>query len=407
MRTRLRILVFAYACEPGRGSEPAAGWVWARMLSELAETWVITRANNRAAIEDALRVEGPLNNLRFVYVDLPPYVRRWKRGQRGVRLYYLLWQWAALLTARRLNREHSFHLAWHLTLANVWIGSTACLLKMPFVYGPVGGGVSSPCRLMTTLGTRGMIYELIRAIARISGRHLNPLARMSWMRAKLILVQNNETKRWLPGRHRGKVRIFPNVLLDQKRDSVAGDAESVVLFAARLLPWKGGSIVLRALEKAPNWRLIVCGDGPDSARLSRLASRLDVDTRVDFRGWVARHELLRVMREEASVLLFPSLHDEAGWVVVEAMSSGLPVVCLDRGGPPLLAGPAGRVIRASQSVAAVADELASVLRARLFPSQREALDRARDFEVGERLERLRQELQRAGLLVRTIEAAQT
>jgi glycosyltransferase involved in cell wall biosynthesis len=44
------------------------------------------------------------------------------------------------------------------------------------------------------------------------------------------------------------------------------------------------------------------------------------------------------MREEADLFLFPSLHDDSPVVVVEAIASGLPVVCLDRGGPPLLGG---------------------------------------------------------------------
>jgi glycosyltransferase involved in cell wall biosynthesis len=38
-------------------------------------------------------------------------------------------------------------------------------------------------------------------------------------------------------------------------------------------------------------------------------------------------------------LLFPSLHDSSGNVVLEALSSGLPVVCLDVGGPALLVDP--------------------------------------------------------------------
>ena len=38
----MRILAFAYACEPAQGSEPGAGWAWARMLAHQGETWVIT-----------------------------------------------------------------------------------------------------------------------------------------------------------------------------------------------------------------------------------------------------------------------------------------------------------------------------------------------------------------------------
>ncbi len=38
------------------------------------------------------------------------------------------------------------------------------------------------------------------------------------------------------------------------------------------------------------------------------------------------------------VLLFPSIHDEGGFVVAEALAAGLPVVCLHRGGPPEIGG---------------------------------------------------------------------
>jgi hypothetical protein len=50
-RAPLRILAFAYACEPGQGCEPGAGWAWSRMLARLGETWVITRRDYQAAIE--------------------------------------------------------------------------------------------------------------------------------------------------------------------------------------------------------------------------------------------------------------------------------------------------------------------------------------------------------------------
>ncbi len=49
------------------------------------------------------------------------------------------------------------------------------------------------------------------------------------------------------------------------------------------------------------------------------------------------------MAEEADVLLFPSLHDEGPMVVAEALSIGLPVICLDRGGARDFGGIAVRV----------------------------------------------------------------
>jgi hypothetical protein len=38
----MRVLLFAYTCEPGNGSEPGTGWVWSRMLARMGEVWAIT-----------------------------------------------------------------------------------------------------------------------------------------------------------------------------------------------------------------------------------------------------------------------------------------------------------------------------------------------------------------------------
>ena len=126
----MKLLAFAYACEPAEGSEPGAGWMWARMLARFGDTWVLTRSNNRERIEDGLTAIPERDALHFVYVDLPPWARFWKRGLRGLRPYYLLWGFAALREARRLQRTERFDLVWHLTLANAWLGSSAPLLVM-------------------------------------------------------------------------------------------------------------------------------------------------------------------------------------------------------------------------------------------------------------------------------------
>jgi glycosyltransferase involved in cell wall biosynthesis len=333
----VRIVAFAYACEPEKGSEPGAGWMWARMLATLGETWVVTRENNRSSIEAALPTIAEADRLHFEYVDLPEWARFWKRGPRGVHAYYLLWQVAALRRARVLDATAGFDLAWHLTFANAWFGSAAALLGKRFVYGPVGGGVKTPLKLFPALGLQGSLQELLRIGARGAARYGNPLARLAWRRADLILVQNPETRDWLPSRHRRKAEVFPNIVLEpSERPAAPRSAENVALFAARLLPWKGTSLALQVIARLPGWRLILVGSGPDADRMRELASRLDVASRIEFLGQVPREQLLGLMRETADVLLFPSTHEDAGWVVAEAGSVGLPVVALDRGGPPLL-----------------------------------------------------------------------
>ena len=57
-----------------------------------------------------------------------------------------------------------------------------------------------------------------------------------------------------------------------------------------------------------------------------------MDHKVSLVGSLPRADVLRRMSESA-VLLHPALHEEGGNVVAEALGMGVPVVCLDHGGP--------------------------------------------------------------------------
>jgi hypothetical protein len=82
--TGVRIVAFAYACEPESGSEAGPRVDVARMLARLGATWVVTRENNRVAIEtNALPAIAERDRLDFEYEDLPAWARFWKRGLRG------------------------------------------------------------------------------------------------------------------------------------------------------------------------------------------------------------------------------------------------------------------------------------------------------------------------------------
>jgi glycosyltransferase involved in cell wall biosynthesis len=345
--------------------------MWCRVLARLGPTTVITRADNRAAIEAHLPGTPECERLRFVYYQLPIATTRWKPDDRGKRAYYLLWQAGALPIARQLAREQHYDLFWHVTWSTVWLGTVLATVGQPFVYGPIGGGIGTPLRLAGELGPRGVVYEAGRELVRGMGRYVNPLARASWRRAALILVSNDDTRRWLPRRHHEKVRLATQAMVDEHAvgevdGELTGAPASAVddlrtaLLVGRLLPLKGGSLALRAVARCPNWRLVICGRGPDEARLRLLSRRLGLEDRVEFRGWLPRSEVLRTMRQ-ADALLFPSLHDESPATVLEANACGLPVVCLQRGGVPLLAGRQARIVEMAGGPRAISRRLAAEL----------------------------------------------
>jgi glycosyltransferase involved in cell wall biosynthesis len=349
--------------------------MWCRLLAHLGSVSVLTRADNRGAIEEQLPGLPEHDRLRFVYYQLPLAEGRWAADGRGKRAYYLLWQRGALREARRLQTDIGFDLVWHLTWSNAWVGSVLALLDRPFVWGPLGGGIAPPLGLVPSLGAKGAVYEGARAVVRLAGRYANPLARASWRKAALILVSNDDTERWLPKRHRAKVTVMPQYGLTDRRGVTTrsgGQNRSssiplatqkgirTALFIGRLLAFKGGSLVLRAVAASPEWQLVICGSGPDQARLQRLAKRLGIQNRVFFAGWVPRSQIASLMAE-SDALLFPSLHDESPATVLEARENGLPVICLDRGGAAVLAGEGALVVPAAGGSRAVIRRLIAAL----------------------------------------------
>lgn len=341
----MRILLSAYACEPDKGSEPGIGWHWAIEIARLGhEVHILTRANNVAAVARGLAsMRGlPL----FVHgFDLPRSLRWWKRGQRGLRSYYLLWQWGAYRRARALHRAFSFDLVHHITLGVFRHPSFMGRLGIPFVFGPVGGGEYAPPALLNSLPLRGRIAERLRSLANRLAL-ADPLVRGTLRRAVLVCCNTPETLAQLPHGLLSKCICVHDVAVDPESlaaalapapDAIpAPDAGPRFFFAGRLLYWKGINLALHALAQLrtqqPGARLTLAGTGRDRAWLERRARSLGVHDAVDWLGWVPRSELLGLYARHTA-FVFPSLHDSGGTVVMEAMAQGLPVICLDLGGP--------------------------------------------------------------------------
>lgn len=334
----MRVLVSAYACEPGVGSEPGVGWKTAREAARHHEVWVLTRANNRAPIQRELARE-PVPGLRFAYFDLPAWARWWKRGQRGIQLYYYLWQVGAYFAARRLMRKTAFGLAHHVTFVKYWSPSFLALLPLPFVWGPVGGGESAPRAFRQDFGRRGRAYEALRDLARRVGES-DPFVRLCAQRSSLALATTGETADRLVRLGARDVRLFSQLGVSREeleefdRHATGGVLPVRFVSVGRLLHWKGFHLGLRAFARAgvPDAEYWVIGSGPERERLGALAERLGVASRVTFLGDLPREEVFRRLAG-CRALVHPSLHDSGGMVCLEAMGMGRPVICLDLGGP--------------------------------------------------------------------------
>lgn len=103
----LNVLISAYACRPGEGSEPGVGWNIVRELVKYHKVWVLTRENNRPEIEAELQ-KNPLPGLEFIYCEPSRWVQKLNRNQRLVYLHYYLWQISAYFLGRKLHQQINF-----------------------------------------------------------------------------------------------------------------------------------------------------------------------------------------------------------------------------------------------------------------------------------------------------------
>lgn len=334
----MKILLSAYACEPNRGSEPGVGWNWAIELAKLGhQVHVITRANNEQVISTALK-EIPRDNLHFIYYDVPKWLTWWKKGGRGVHLYYFLWQIGIYSVVKKLLKKVSFDVIHHVTFVSVRQPSFLGLLGIPFIFGPAAGGERAPMRLRKSFPLRGKLTDGLRDLANAWVK-FSPLMGITFRTAKTIYATSEETLCLIPKRFHKKTFIKLAIGSDAILPGVVKHAKYEgpprVLYVGQLLYWKGVHLALRSfaalLKRAPESRLTILGKGPDKMWLKSLSAELGVDRAVEWLEWLPRCEVDGVYQKH-HLLLFPSLHDSGGMVVLEAMSNSLPVVCLDLGG---------------------------------------------------------------------------
>jgi glycosyltransferase involved in cell wall biosynthesis len=334
----MRILLSAYACDPFQGSEPRVGWNWALTLAAAGhEVCVITRESNRPSVERYLSTRS-IHNLQFIYLPLSKWCSLLlARPFLQTSLGYLDWQLNGRREIQRIADTFGPDIVQHVTYATLKAPSFLAKLKLPFVFGPVGGGERRPPSLWRYEPWRARVMAAIRDAANLTIK-FNPLMWQTFSRASRILVTSEQTRQLVPRRFRAKTAVRLAIALAEPANLPVAPRSLVrgrpfrLAFAGRLLSWKGLSLALdafaRLVRENEHVRFTIVGSGPDESRLRKLSRQLRIDHLVVWHPWLPPSEM-EIVYHEHDALLFPSFHDSGGFVVLEALSHGLPVVCLD------------------------------------------------------------------------------
>lgn len=133
----------------------------------------------------------------------------------------------------------------------------------------------------------------------------------------------------------------------------ATDRDVVFVYLGRLLPEKGLIPLLCALATAridtDRARLAIVGSGGTEPQLRRAVSALGLNDIVTFTPWVATEDVPSVLAS-ADVLAMPSLptpywEEQLGYVLIEAMAAGLPILSTQSGSMPFVVADAGLLVK--------------------------------------------------------------
>lgn len=336
---RTKIFVSAYACEPDRGSEPGVGWHWVLEMSKYYDLWVLTRANNKEKIEKWISGNCYIDDIHFLYYDLPLWIRPLKKSAIGLWIYYFLWQWLSNKVVKNTMIDQQIKVFHHITFGNALFPVSRYGRKQFFIWGPVGGAGTLPLDFIHDFPFWSKVKECLQYLFKYTARYnLGFIHRCKT--AKLILCKTDELIKTIPERFRDKCVQFTDVAIDTDKiipcPSILKEKETFNYLAVGTLEaWRNFDILIEAFTTAhranDNIRLKIVGNGYDRKRLEKLTLSHNANDYILFVGALSQEEYENEM-QSADVVINPSYREGSVTMSFDAVKFGKPLICFETGG---------------------------------------------------------------------------
>ncbi|MBA3355853.1 MAG: glycosyltransferase family 4 protein [Pyrinomonadaceae bacterium] len=180
-------------------------------------------------------------------------------------------------------------------------------------------------------------------------QQLSPLRRRALQHADFMISISNYTRQKAIQANlliADRVHLLPNALEAPKIEAIPASDQSPAIKGTRLLSvcrldqneqYKGVDKVIEVLQdvagRVPDVQYVVVGSGTDLERHMQLAHKLGVAERVHFLGFLS-DVALRASYQECDVFVMPSAGEGFGFVFLEAMQCGKPIIAANSGGAP-------------------------------------------------------------------------
>ena len=355
-----RILLSAFSCNPIKGSEDSYGWNWSiGLIREGFEVHTFTRIINKVDIENQPKID----NLFFHYIKLPLGLEKlYSFSQLTMYLYYILWQWVILIKAKQLHKSINFDKVHHVSWGSIQQGSFLYKLKIPFFFGPAGGGQKAPIEFKSYFKEYWAEEIKREKVSNLLLRY-NPACKGMLNNAALVIVSNIDTFKFaeLAGAKQPYLALdaglplnfFPSSFIEHKLQI----GKIKLLWIGRFLPRKGLLLtleVMNILKTIKDITLTIVGDGEMMNHVNNYIEKYQLSETVKLVGSVPFEEVKNYYYNH-DAFFFTSLRDSCPMQLIEAMAYSLPVITLDLHGQ-------GQIVNSSTGIKVPVDEPTIVIK---------------------------------------------
>ena len=337
--SRKRVLLLAYACSPYKGSEEGVGWQRVVETAKYFDTWVICgKREFEGDVKRYIAEHGQPPGARFYFIGRTQLEKWIWKLPLGHYAGYHSWHRRAYRTALDLHCKHHFDIVHQVNWAGFREPGYLWKLGVPFVWGPVGGTQNYPWRFLMRAGVIGAVREGLRTALNWVQFRFSSRVRRAAKAATILLTSNSTGLRDFRAVHHVEPRLLLETGVSNIRDKVSPNSDPQkplkILWSGEFTYNKSLPLLLRALAGLPpghHYELKVLGKGPLERAWRGLSRRFGVEPSCRWMGWLSHADALKEY-EWADVLVFTSLRDTSGNVVLEALSRGVPVICFDHQG---------------------------------------------------------------------------
>lgn len=324
----IQVLINAYACSPNKGSEPGMAWNWIIHLARECRLFVITEGEWQNEIEDYLERHKLKGHIKFYYNPVSSHIRDicWNQGDWRFYYYYRQWQKKTLRIAQNILLEEKIDLIHQLNMVGYREPGLLWQINgIPKVWGPIGGFGTIPNSYLELYSMTSSMKQQIKQI--INKLQVNlPYIRNPIHEVDILVACNSSSKKVLEKMTSKVIPIIPEV--GAKENNIEKKAKDFLIPKLRIA-WVGKNDDRKALPIALKVFKQLLNEDIELNVYGISYEEIDSSehyNNIVFHGWKP-YDLVQIELRECHVLMFTSLFEATGSVVLEALSMGLPVIC--------------------------------------------------------------------------------